>query len=248
MPNRIIKDSIKHSKTINDLSWFEEVCFYRLLVTVDDFGCYYRDSQILKSELFPRKGDLTVKSIEDALVTIERASLIKSYWVAGEQYLQITTWQKHQRTRATKRKFPPPPDDCQTVDSNPRSIDSELQKPADNGGQMLPYSYSYSDSDSKCAGAREEGFMTDEEAAAIQADQTEILNRAEYIGMKPSPKEMDDLMDLMGKYGKAAVLYALDEASEHKAISLAYITKVAQNFTASAPESDSEFGEFEWAE
>lgn len=37
MPNRIIKESIKSSPQIDELSWFEEVLYYRLIVTADDY-------------------------------------------------------------------------------------------------------------------------------------------------------------------------------------------------------------------
>ena len=40
MPNRIIKESICRSDQINGLTAFEEVLFYRLMVSVDDFGRY----------------------------------------------------------------------------------------------------------------------------------------------------------------------------------------------------------------
>ena len=38
MPNRIIKESIKRSPKIDSLSWFDEVVFYRMIVTADDYG------------------------------------------------------------------------------------------------------------------------------------------------------------------------------------------------------------------
>ena len=38
MPNRILKESIRTSDTIGELSWFEEVLFYRLIVSCDDYG------------------------------------------------------------------------------------------------------------------------------------------------------------------------------------------------------------------
>ena len=40
MPNRIIKESIRTSDSINDLTWFEEVLFYRLMVSCDDCLLY----------------------------------------------------------------------------------------------------------------------------------------------------------------------------------------------------------------
>lgn len=38
MPNRIIKESICVSESIDSLSWFDEVFFYRLIVNCDDYG------------------------------------------------------------------------------------------------------------------------------------------------------------------------------------------------------------------
>jgi len=47
MPNRIIKESICRSEEIDSLSWFEEVLFYRLIVTCDDFGRYDGRAKII---------------------------------------------------------------------------------------------------------------------------------------------------------------------------------------------------------
>ena len=40
MPNRIIRESICTSDSIDKLSWFEEVLFYRLIVNCDDLTTY----------------------------------------------------------------------------------------------------------------------------------------------------------------------------------------------------------------
>ena len=55
MPNRIIKESICRSEEIDSLSWFEEVLFYRLIVTCDDFGRYDGRAKIIKGSCFPLK-------------------------------------------------------------------------------------------------------------------------------------------------------------------------------------------------
>ena len=49
MPNRIIKESICTSETLDKLNWFEEVFWYRLIVTCDDFGRMDARIPILKS-------------------------------------------------------------------------------------------------------------------------------------------------------------------------------------------------------
>ena len=64
MPNRILKESICKSEEIDLLSWFEEVLFYRLIVSCDDFGRYDGRVKIIKGTCFPLK-DVTEKDIEN---------------------------------------------------------------------------------------------------------------------------------------------------------------------------------------
>ena len=111
MPNRVIKESIKRSPQIDTLTWFEEVVFYRLLVTADDYGCLDARPVLLKNELFPTKENITKKSIEDAIRNLVSAGLLYQYKVNGMPYLLFPTWEKHQRIRNKHRKYPAPPED-----------------------------------------------------------------------------------------------------------------------------------------
>ena len=108
MPNRVIKESIKRSPQIDSLTWFEEVVFYRLMVTVDDYGRYYGNPIILRNDLFPTKDSITKKSMDDALRKLESCGLLVRYTVDGTQYVQLTTWSKHQRVRDSVEKYPSP--------------------------------------------------------------------------------------------------------------------------------------------
>ena len=47
MSNRILKESIRMSEEIDALTWFEETFFYRLIVTVDDYGVFPADPVLL---------------------------------------------------------------------------------------------------------------------------------------------------------------------------------------------------------
>lgn len=105
MPNRIIKESICTSDTIESLTWFEEVLFYRLLVKADDYGRYEGRAAIIKGTCFPLK-DVTVKDIEKALNKLSAVGLVNLYRVHGKPYLQLVTWGKHQQIRAKKSKYP----------------------------------------------------------------------------------------------------------------------------------------------
>ena len=110
MPNRIIKESICTSDTIDQLSWFEEVFFYRLLVNCDDYGRFDARTAILKARLFPLKS-VTEKQISDALHKLSMVGIVALYEYDGRPYLQLVTWDKHQQIRSRKAKYPLPPED-----------------------------------------------------------------------------------------------------------------------------------------
>ena len=107
MPNRILKDSICRSDTIDQLTWFEEVLFYRLIVACDDHGLFDGRPAIIKGTCFPLK-DVTNKAISDALNKLSTVGLVRGYEVQGRPYLQLVSWDRHQQIRAHKTKYPKP--------------------------------------------------------------------------------------------------------------------------------------------
>lgn len=118
MPNRVLKDSIKRSAQVDSLTWFEEVVFYRLLVTADDFGCMDGRPLLLKSELFPIKEGVTKKAVEDAINRLASVGLLQKYEVSGMPYVCFPKWELHQRIRTKHRKYPAPPEWSKALDSN----------------------------------------------------------------------------------------------------------------------------------
>ena len=121
MPNRILKETIKSSPQIDSLSWFEEVVFYRLMVSADDYGCMDGRTVLLKNELFPTKDTVTKKAVEDAIAHLASVGLLCRYTVNGMPYLFFPTWEKHQRIRNKHRKYPEP-----ILDSNSLSNDGQM--------------------------------------------------------------------------------------------------------------------------
>ena len=118
MPNRIIKESITRSDQINALTAFEEVVFYRLIVAVDDYGCFDARPAIIKSALFPLKGDaeLSNEAVMEAVDNLVRCGLVAYYEHKGNRYLRLPSWGTHQRLRRSKHKYPDPDaDDCTDV-------------------------------------------------------------------------------------------------------------------------------------
>lgn len=110
MPNRIIKESICRSDTINFLKPFEEVLFYRLIVVCDDYGRFDGRPEIIKGSCFPLK-DTAVKDIGTALKRLVEVGLVELYEVHGKPVLQLSTWSAHQQIRAKKSKYPSPDDE-----------------------------------------------------------------------------------------------------------------------------------------
>lgn len=140
MPNRILKESICSSDNLNTLKPEEEILFYRLIVNCDDFGTLDARPQIIKSKCFPLKTDeISNEDIEKWLHGLCIQKIITIYEVGGKRYLKMNTWEKHQRIRAKKSKYPLPSEDSKiidgggqiTYDNNSLSNDSECLQHAD---------------------------------------------------------------------------------------------------------------------
>lgn len=132
MPNRIIKESICTSETIDQMSLFEEVFFYRLLTACDDYGRMDARPKILKSKLFPLKDRLTLKDIESALHKLADIGCVRLYECDSKPYLYLPTWEAHQQVRAKRSKYPAPDKSCNhmishdiTCPRNPIQSESE---------------------------------------------------------------------------------------------------------------------------
>jgi len=108
MPNRIIKESICASESVDELSWFEEVFFYRLIVNCDDYGRMDARPAILKARLFPLKERIALKDVSGALQKLADVGCVRLYDCDSKPYLYLPSWEVHQSIRAKKSKFPSP--------------------------------------------------------------------------------------------------------------------------------------------
>jgi len=122
MPTRYLKPGVKDSDRINGLSAPAENLFYRLLVTVDDFGRFDARSTMVKSHCYPIKEAVTPQICEDLLAELARADLVTLYRSGGKSYLQLSKWDN--KPRATESKCPPIPADYinpNAIVCNPRT-------------------------------------------------------------------------------------------------------------------------------
>lgn len=122
MPNRIIKESICTSETIDQMSWFEECFYHRLWTACDDYGRMDARPAILKSKLFPLKDRLSLKDIENALYKLADIGCVRLYECDSKPYLHLPSWEVHQQVRAKRGKYPSPEDACNHMISNAPGI------------------------------------------------------------------------------------------------------------------------------
>ena len=212
MPNRLIKDSIKHSCEIDSLSWFQEVCFYRLMVTVDDFGCYFANPQIIKSDLFPTKEDLTKATVQEALDRLEEVGLIERYGIDGREYLHICKWDEHQQRRATKPKYPlPPENNCNQVISNDINC---------------PRNTIYEDEYVNVSEDGDESFIDKADAMKIVHEHDRLINAAENSGFSRNDATRKMLIDLYAEHGLEKMLTAIEACVRNGVSTIAYLQGV----------------------
>lgn len=106
MPNRMLRDWTDSEK-VNSLTPHSERFFVRLIMKVDDYGCLYADSRLLKASLFP----LQLDSIREAdlfrwMTECQKAGLIVLYESNSKKYLQIVDFK--QRLDKSNPKYPLP--------------------------------------------------------------------------------------------------------------------------------------------
>ena len=108
MGNRIIKESIRTSRSVNSLSDFLFRFWIYLITYVDDYGRGSADPQLLKGFVFPRKDGITEHQITEALEALASKGMIHLYESDGELFFCFPKWEEHQQIRAKKSKFPAP--------------------------------------------------------------------------------------------------------------------------------------------
>lgn len=110
MPNRILKESITTSDTLDQLSPEEERFFCRLIVVADDYGRMDARATVLRARCFPLKlNQIRDSAVEKWLGRLADVDLVRLYEVDGVRYLEFTTWTDHQQVRAKRSKYPQPP-------------------------------------------------------------------------------------------------------------------------------------------
>lgn len=108
MPNRIIKESIRTSKTVNEMTDFQFRVWVYLITYVDDYGRGSADPELIKGFVFPRRKRVAESDIKKALAELAGMGCILLYEIDGESYFCFPNWSEHQRIQTKRSKFPEP--------------------------------------------------------------------------------------------------------------------------------------------
>ena len=190
MPNRILKESICTSDSVDSLSWFEEVLFYRLIVNCDDYGRFDGRLAIIKNRLFPLKESLTAKAISKAVNTLVTAGLVVLYEFEGKPYLYLPTWNDHQNVRAKRSKYPSPEgcviaheNICNHMYADVPVIQSESESESKSKRDNAPAKHAYGEFDNV--------LLTDAELDKLKARLADWAERIERLSqyLKNKPKK-----------------------------------------------------------
>jgi len=120
MPNRILREGILTSERVNGLSMEAELFYRRLMSVVDDYGRYFANTTLLRTQVYPLRPDLySGEQIGEFLNECAQQGLLLVYTHNGKRYLEYTDF--NQRARYSS-KFPPPGDRPVSVERPPASI------------------------------------------------------------------------------------------------------------------------------
>ena len=232
VPNRILKESICTSETIDKLGAFEEIFFYRLIVNCDDYGLMDARPAILKGRLFPLK-EIRLQQIEDALRKLTSAELVSTYEVDGKPFLLMNTWDRHQQVRAAMSKYPGPDGKYMTngrrvippeiIRNQMKSSDSKTKSDDSNCSRNT---YSYSDAETYSyseAGSAREDPPPPESMSASQY--CEMCLR----GMAPGNfEELKTFLD--DGLPDDLIRFAVDDACGHGNRTWSYVAKILNRY------------------
>lgn len=198
MGNRIIKESIRTSKSINTMTDFQFRMWAYLVTYVDDYGRGSADPELLKGFVFPRRKGVTESTIEKTLAELATIGSIHLYKVDGESYLCFPNWSDHQRVQQKRSKFPPPPG----------KID-EVQNPTVSHGELPPESNPNPNPNPNPIQSESNAWA--DERPSFDTVEVYATNNLKFM----SPTYMAELADFKADFPDDVIRYAIDEACEN---------------------------------
>ena len=126
MPNRVLKESLRYSEKVNAMTDFQFRLWISLITYVDDYGRGDARTPVIKGACFPLRERIANKDIDAALAGLAGIGCVRLYEVDGKPYLYFPNWEAHQTIRNKRSKFPEPPCDSQTIESNCNQVNANV--------------------------------------------------------------------------------------------------------------------------
>lgn len=223
MGNRMLKDSIRTSKSVNALSDFQFRVWVYLITYVDDYGRGSADPELLKGLVFPRRKGVTESQICSALEDLANSGMVNLYEVDGEPYFCFPNWSKHQRIQTKKSKFPEPPEE---VNANPR-------KSTVNHGESPPETETKPKPETEIETKKDDVDDAREEESGERHDLGTVMTLyMDHIQANPPPVHIDTLKSYVQSMGAEVVEHAITKALDANALNFSYVRTVLQSYAA----------------
>ena len=185
MPNRIIKDSIRTSKSVNAMSDFQFRMWAYLITYVDDYGRGSADPELLKGFVFPRRKGITESTIQKTLEELATTGSVILYEVDGEPYLCFPNWGEHQTVRNKVSKFPAPEDGIIKSASTCNQLQADASKcprnPIQNPESRIQNTEYTRKSAKHTLGEYKNVILSDEELEKVKAEFPDWEQRIERL-------------------------------------------------------------------
>jgi len=125
---RTVKPSFFSSLTVSTLPVTARLTFIGLWTYVDDEGRGLDEPRLVKAAVWPLDDKHTASKVEADLTRLADAGLIHRYTISDKHFLQIRSWNEHQRiSHPATSDYPPPPEDSGGTPEDSANTPEELR-------------------------------------------------------------------------------------------------------------------------
>lgn len=230
---RKLWNSVTEDETVDAMpDDFIRLTWVMLMLALDSEGRSIDRASLIRSKLYPIREDVTNERVQDALDWFANNGMIKRYTVSGRHYFYQVNHEKYQGTyRQRKEKPSSIPAPVVETEQEPIYEDIIPETFQNDSGSIPEVIRKDSVLDKSKIKIREEKSREESSAAAtsgIIPEYGEIFTLFEQLDPRAQVTaiQSEDLKDLFDEYGGEKLIYAIHEASDHGAPTMAYIKGV----------------------
>jgi hypothetical protein len=207
MPDRVVRQDILTSDSVNSLSWAAEIFYRRLMSLADDYGRYEARPSLLRASLYPLKLDrVSEPDVVKWMGECSEAGLVRVYTVNGREYVEILKF--GQRLRAMKSRYPAPDGNRE---HSPSSADICQQMLSTAGRRRLKRNESESETESETETKEPAGAAHSPELISeYEKFQNWIISHAPRVGEMKESFTIDQFVQVKEKFSAAQISQILE--------------------------------------